>query len=129
MNWTETIYWLTRLDGISKFFTLLAFIFGVILGTMLIYRGIMMIDDDEYKKKPFLFGLSIFMTIFFGILSILIPTTKEAIFIFSAGKTLNYVTTDSSLTKIPNKVSEITVNWLDAKLKELKTETESNLKK
>jgi hypothetical protein len=51
-----------------------------------------------------------------------IPTTKQMIFIIAGGKTLDYVSKDKSLRKIPGQVTEITTEWLDKKLKEIQAD-------
>jgi hypothetical protein len=44
------------------------------------------------------------------------------IFIIAGGKTLDYVSKDKSLRKIPGQVTEITTEWLDKKLKEIQAD-------
>ena len=72
-------------------------------------------------------GILTFLFFFFIILRVLTPTTKEAIIIVSAGKTLDYVSTDTSIRKIPGKVVDVTNEWLDKKLKEMKGDLEKSL--
>ena len=129
MNWTESIYWLTRLDSFKTMIDIFIFVFIVCTLAMLVYRGMSFIEGEEYKKRPLLLGTFISLSALFILLKVFVPTTKEAIFIISAGKTLNYVSTDTTIQKIPQKVSEITVNWLDQKLNEIKTEVKKDIVK
>jgi hypothetical protein len=86
------------------------------------------IEDGNYTKRPVTMGFLIFGFFFFTVLKALIPTTKEAIFILSAGKTLDYVSSDTSIRKIPGKITDITNEWLDQKLKEMQESVESKVK-
>ena len=127
MSWTKSIYWLTRLDNISGFFTSMSVLFGISLLVIFAYRLFMFIEGEEPTKKPIMVGILTFLFFFFIILRVLTPTTKEAIIIVSAGKTLDYVSTDTSIRKIPGKVVDVTNEWLDKKLKEMKGDLEGSL--
>lgn len=129
MNWTTSIYWLTRLDNINELFGWMIGVSIVCILTMLAFRGMSWLEDNEYKKKPWLFGMFIFM-LFVGALGrVLTPTTKEAIFIVAGGKTLDYVSKDTSLSKIPGQVTSITSTWLEKKLNELESDVKEQVEK
>jgi hypothetical protein len=120
MNYSKQIYWLTRLDGIHRLFDTIMIL--SILG-LVIYMVIKLIDYielNEGTKRPWLVATCIFFLSISAIGKTFLPTTKEAIFIVAGGKTLDYITTDTSVNKIPDKLANITTTWLDQKLDELK---------
>jgi hypothetical protein len=125
MNWTTSIYWLTRLDNIGHLFSWILGVSIVCVIAMLVYRGVNTIEDNDYKKKPWLMGIFIFLIVLGALGKTFTPTTKEAIFIVAGGKTLEYMAKDTSLNKIPGQVTTITSTWLEKKLNEI----ESDVKK
>ena len=59
-------------------------------------------------------------TFFLGTLvSIFLPTQKEAVFIVAGGKTINFIQADTSIRKIPEQTTSIISTFLDKKIKEL----------
>ena len=126
MNYSKQIYWLTRLDGIHRLFDTIMIL--SILG-LVIYMVIKLIDYielNERTKRPWLVAICIFFLSISAIGKTFLPTTKEAIFIVAGGKTLDYITTDTSVNKIPDKLANITTTWLDQKLDELKKSDHKN---
>jgi hypothetical protein len=126
MNYSKQIYWLTRLDGIHRLFDTIMIL--SILG-LVIYMVIKLIDYvelNEGTKRPWLVATCIFFLSISAIGKTFLPTTKEAIFIVAGGKTLDYITTDTSVNKIPDKLANITTTWLDQKLDELKKSDHKN---
>jgi hypothetical protein len=126
MNYSKQIYWLTRLDGIHRLFDTIMIL--SILG-LVIYMVIKLIDYielNEGTKRPWLVAICMFFLSISAIGKTFLPTTKEAIFIVAGGKTLDYITTDTSVNKIPDKLANITTTWLDQKLDELKKSDHKN---
>lgn len=125
MNWTTSIYWLTRLDNIGHLFSWILGVSIVCVIAMLVYRFFNYMENNDYKKKPWLMGIFIFLIVLGALGKTFTPTTKEAIFIVAGGKTLEYMAKDTSLNKIPGQVTTITSTWLEKKLNEI----ESDVKK
>jgi hypothetical protein len=126
MNYSKQIYWLTRLDGIHHLFNTMAIlaIFGLVI--LIADKIINYLDCKEGTKRPWLFATLIFFLSISILGKTFLPTTKEAIFIVAGGKTLDYITTDTSVNKIPDKLANITTTWLDQKLDELKKSDHKN---
>lgn len=128
MSWSTSIYWLTRLDNISSFFSTVLGLSCLAIIAMLIFRGICYVDAQEYERKNWLLGIFIFLATLGGLGKVFTPTTKEAIFIVAGGKTLDYIGKDTSLQKIPGQITGITSTWLESKLKELEEDIEKESK-
>jgi hypothetical protein len=129
MNYSKQIYWLTRLDGIHRLFDtmMIIAIFGLVI--LIVIKAINYLDCEEGTKRPWLVGTLIFFLSISTLGKTFLPTTKEAIFIVAGGRTLDYVSTDTSINKIPGKLADITTTWLDQKLNEMKTEVKSKSEK
>lgn len=125
MNYSKQIYWLTRLDGIHRLFDTMMILAIVGLVILIVVKTINYLDCEEGTKRPWLVAICIFFLSISAIGKTFLPTTKEAIFIVAGGKTLDYVSTDTSINKIPGKLADITTTWLDQKLNEMKTEVKS----
>ena len=127
MSYTIGLYFLNRLDTFRTILTIMIII-GV-AGLILYYFFKLMSTELEKAKmekyssdnkwtRRTLITISII-----GIAGLtFIPTTKQMIFIIAGGKTLDYVSKDQSLRKIPGQVTEITTEWLDKKLKEIQAD-------
>jgi uncharacterized membrane protein len=131
MNNYSKLYWFTRLDHFSDFIVSVAIILFLI-AVILLVRAYCFMDKeferDERKleidaeRKVALKKSKVLIPIAFVIimLTLFIPSKNEVIFIMAGGKTLDYVQSDTSLSKIPYKATEVIVNYLDKTIGELK---------
>ena len=126
MSYTVGLYFLNRLDAMRTVLTVLLII-GVI-GLIIYYviRALSTVDKkdvDLYNTNYRWRRRTMFTFAIIGAIGLtFIPTTKQMIFIIAGGKTLDYVSKDQSLRKIPGQVTEITTEWLDKKLKEIQAD-------
>ena len=118
------IYWLTRLDNIQAFFTPL-----IVLGitTFAMYYIVMAFkcfnkkDVEDYNKNYKKYKTtSIWVSIVTGFLLVFLPTKNDMILIYAGGKTMNYVQSDTSLSKIPYQTTSIISEYLEKSIKEIK---------
>jgi len=80
-------------------------------------------DADAYKKNwKWHRVLSFVFAIISGISLIFIPSRDEAIMILAGGKTMDYIQSDTSLNKLPYQTTQIISEYLDKKIKDLKTD-------
>lgn len=126
MSYTIGLYFLNRLDAFRTVLTIL--LVTGILGILAYYvaRAFSTVtkkDVDDFNTMYRWKRRTLITLIFVGIGGLtFIPTTKQMIFIIAGGKTLDYVSKDQSLRKIPGQVTEITTEWLDNKLKEIQAD-------
>ena len=113
------IYWLTRLDSISTCSLIVAIICGIVVLFVAIPYIICKSDymrtgtdkDKSYMMcfwmilKPCLIALLICVP-----LRIFTPTSKEAMFIWGVGGTIDYIKNNETAKKLPDKC----INALDA---------------
>lgn len=136
-NYTK-IYWLTRLDGINSFFvgmsiTSTVLIIGIIVGSLMaksfneFYRGdelksrLKTIEQFTSKVKWLVF------TFFLGTLvSIFLPTQKEAVMIVAGGKTIDFIQNDTSIKKIPEQTTLLISSFFDKQIKEMNEKNNNN---
>ena len=119
MNNTFSLYLLTRLDSISDL-TCTISVFLFLLFGVLIVVSLVQIDTyyNEESKKPHIasrdkYIKKLWIPIALSIICVFTPTTKEAMFIYAGGKTLDYVQKDTSLQKIPYKATELILHKMD----------------
>jgi heme/copper-type cytochrome/quinol oxidase subunit 2 len=127
MSYTIGLYFLNRLDTFRTILTIMIII-GIV-GLVLYYFFNFMSTElerakmAEYSSNNKWTRRTLITITVIGIAGLtFIPTTKQMIFIIAGGKTLDYVSKDQSLRKIPGQVTEITTEWLDKKLKEIQAD-------
>lgn len=121
----NTLYWITRLDGIN---TLLGG--SIFLMTATVISAIIMLswdnyDDDEEEVYFTKIGKTLLKwlipSLFIVVLSfIFTPTTKEAYIIWGVGGTIDYLKTNKDAKDIPDKTIKALNVFLD---KECKTDS------
>jgi hypothetical protein len=126
MSSYSQLYWLTRLDYLQGLFLALAIVSGVLLIIWFLIPQISFDYEDAGEKAAFYKKYRNFKRTFIPlmitgiILSCLIPSREEAIFIMAGGKVLDFVKTDSSINKVPGQATEIISTMLDNEIKKLK---------
>ena len=120
MNNYFKIYWLTRLDNINGIF----FAACIVLFMLLFFTYITRAIEGEYFIFTKLYARTILIISFIlcVIVTNLIPSKKEAIIILAGGKTMDFVQSDTSLSKIPAQATTIISSYLDKTIKEIKRE-------
>lgn len=132
MNNYEKLYWLTRLDSLQVLFGLTIAVCVIIRLIYHSYYAMEMNYENEEKQLAFIKKhkpLRI-ITIALAILAVLglafVPSRNEAILIMAGGKTLDYVQSDTSLSKIPAQTTRIVSEYLEQSLEEMKRENKPN---
>lgn len=112
MSTYEKIYWLTRLDYLQGIFLVISIILGVILAGAFLFS---LIQGEWFIKKwQIIVGpIVLFIVV---LTTSLIPTKQEAIFIVAAGKTIDFVQTDTSVTRIPGLATKVVANYLQKEI-------------
>ena len=126
------IYWITRLDVINVFLTLIA-VFSVIAAVVLFFIGIIKrSESDIFNKdsqtweqhietsKMCLYFAKRFAVAFFVsvLMNIFIPTTNEALLIYGVGGTIDYIKSNDTAKQIPDKCVKALDKYLDNLTKE-----------
>ena len=121
------IYWITRLDVINVFLTLIA-VFSVIAAVVLFFIGIIKRSESDIfnkdsqtweqhietskmclyfaKRCAVVFCVSIFINIF-------TPTTNEALLIYGVGGTIDYIKSNDTSKQLPDKWVKALDKYLD----------------
>lgn len=133
MNNYSKIYWFTRLDNLNTFLIGAALFFFVLVFIWLMWAYVfsdkMLVNKDEEieidaRRKTVTKRAKIFIPIgfLFLLISAFIPTKNEVLLIMTGGKALDFVQSDTSLSKIPSQTTSIISQFLEKQLKELKSE-------
>lgn len=126
------IYWITRLDVICLFLTLIA-VFSAIVTVVLFFIGLIKRSDSDiynedsqtYKrhietsKMCFYFAkrcvIAFFVSVF---MNAFIPTTNEALLIYGVGGTIDYIKSNDTAKQLPDKCVKALDKYLDNLTKE-----------
>lgn len=130
MEITEsTVYWVTRLDGIHNFLSILCIITGVPAVFSLVTFATFMVSEGEEEFHPAMkfklrtFFISIALLAVFFLVSVFVPTTKEMAII----KVLPAISNSKFISDdLPKEAKEIYMLAKEALKKKLKEGTEAN---
>jgi hypothetical protein len=112
------IYWISRLDYICNLFIALSIIFG----TIVVVGGFTLVvsdrSDNDYptilkivKRSILILGFSLLGVIF-------LPNTKQAYMIWGLGGTIDYIKSNETVQKLPDKTVQCLDKFLDKYLNE-----------
>lgn len=112
------IYWISRLDYICNLFIVLSIIFG----TIVVVGGFTLVvsdrSDNDYptilkivKRSILILGFSLLGVIF-------LPNTKQAYMIWGLGGTIDYIKSNETVQKLPDKTVQCLDKFLDEYLNE-----------
>lgn len=110
---TETLYWITRLDGLNVFF-----IVSTVITSFIVIFGIMgrFIHGKQDFGKPFnrimKYGVP---TLLISIMALIfVPTTKDAIMIYGVGSTIDYLKQNETAKELPDKCIEVLDAYIES---------------
>lgn len=128
MDFTYTLYWITRFDALKACLTVIAIV-TLILSVVFIFVYLSSTTEREYTyderwicptrnkfKKGAWISLSIFAITFLS--NSFIPNTKDALIITGVGETLNWATNNETIKQLPEKATLALEKWLDEQLEE-----------
>ncbi len=97
------LYWITRFDGFLTV-VILMLVACLVLAIIFVVGYFESYDEDTKKanlKRSITFGS---MGLFLLIVQVFIPTTKQALVIYGVGGTIDYVKSNETAKKLPDKV-------------------------
>lgn len=103
----EELYWITRLDGINVFLTILTILSTIAIIILIISNCVFTFNKDDFEFEKIIikkFNRTIpFIWIVIMSLYIFIPTSKEAYIIWGIGGTIDYIKSNETVKQIPDK--------------------------
>ena len=113
------LYWITRFDGILTVVIILLLIFLLLtLVFLIVYFNTYDKDEQKVSRKRAIICGSI--GIFLLILRAFIPSTNQALIIYGVGGTIDYIKSNETAKKLPDKVIIALDKYLDTFNKEEK---------
>ena len=125
------IYWITRLDNIGIWFVILSVLAGIflVIATIIYFvvrSSFLNKGEDSDKSWMEFWGKWIKrLTVAFFIvmpLSILTPTTKEAMLIWGVGTTVDYIKSNKTIQQLPDKCVDALDAWVESLSEDKKEE-------
>ena len=110
----NTVYWITRLDGIKDAVTALGVILSIVFAICIIISAVILFDQHNMKAMKYLI-LSILLIVLSGVVGFsrtFIPTTKE----MCAIKVIPIIANNENVQEIPDKVLKLANEYLDGLL-------------
>ena len=124
----NTIYWITRLDGINTTFTVAFALSTIVLAiTVIIYYVDKLNDweDEDYSALKKLIKISAIALSISLVGTLFIPTSKDMYAIYGIGGTIDYLKQNKQAKNIPDKC----INALDRYLDTVANDSIKNNKK
>ena len=118
------LYWITRCDAIG----ILGMIFLILSSMACIILTIMCIISSSEKDENGIKVTKKLLKIFVPVMSIctlievFVPTTKEALFIYGVGGTIDYLKENPTAKQLPDKCINALDKWVDDLNRESNTE-------
>ena len=123
----EEIYWITRLDAICDFLTVVAvvsFVISVVMCAFAIHNRFAAdecLEGGKYynchmqRFKMFLnyFKRFIFVALVLTVINIFIPTKNDALLIYGVGGTIDYIKSNDTAKQLPDKCIKALDKWVD----------------
>ena len=114
------LYWLTRLDGLHTF-GIVCIVVSIMFALIIFLScGIDCYDLKEYMERlslPILKKIrNVVVSVFiFGVLDVIFcPTQQDLYLIYGLGGTIDYIKSNPSAQKIPDKCVDALDKWLDS---------------
>lgn len=109
-------YWLTRLDSICVFMTVMLIISAIASVVFAVAYFIEILEqDEEYMSKIPGKMLKIFISMFLlsAVARVFIPSTNEALMIWGIGGTIDYIKGNEKMKQIPDKCIDALDMWVN----------------
>lgn len=108
------IYWLTRIGNINTFFFALFIVSIIILLIYAVISFIVYLANKEEGTETFKkLKIAIISTIASGTICCFIPTTKEMFMIYGVGGTIDYIKSNETARKLPDKCIQALDKFVD----------------
>lgn len=112
------VYWISRLDYICNLFIVLSIVFGATAGT----GGIALLATEKsHKDYPTILKIvkrSILIFSFSLLGVVFLPNTKQAYMIWGLGGTIDYIKSNETVQKLPDKTVQCLDKFIDKYLNE-----------
>jgi len=138
-NWFSLFYWISVADGIKTVFLAMAIIFTIILAISTIGYFVssgslaeeLACYGDENNKDVKSWNVwvkawrTVFLTCFIvslisTIITVFIPSKKDALIIIAGGVVGNFITQDTTSRKIPHEIMDLLSEKIKAEIKDTK---------
>ena len=107
------LYWLTRLEYLHNFLVIIMAISGCI--TCFSFIIWIMSTKEEETQKIWLWLKRCFIILSISsVISIFIPSTKEALLIWGVGSTIDYIQENETAKQLPDKCINALNDWVDS---------------
>ena len=110
------LYWITRCDPIGNTALVFLIVSTIILGIIILGYTACSEDNDQSGVKLTKKLMKVFIPVFTIslLITVFIPTTKEALVIYGVGGTVYYIKSNPTAKKLPDKCINALDKWVDS---------------
>lgn len=110
------LYWITRCDPIGTTALIFLILSTIILGIVIVGYVACLEDKDESGVRLTKRLMKVFVPVFTIslLITVFIPTTKEALVIYGVGGTVDYLKANPTAKKLPDKCINALDKWVDS---------------
>lgn len=110
------IYWITRLDDISFFLGSISIISGILFVLAAFVITVASNEGDLSIVKGGITSIKISLSAFLlsMTINVFVPTTKDAMLIFGVGGTIDYIKSNETINKLPDKCVKALEAWVES---------------
>ena len=107
------LYWLTRLEYIQNFLVIVMSISVIVLFVTFVLW--LMANYVEEAKSALKWVISSFVTLVISsLIFVFVPSTKEALFIWGVGSTIDYIQENETAKQLPDKCINALNDWVES---------------
>ena len=107
------LYWLTRLEYIQNFLVIVMSISGLVL--FISFMMYLLANYVEEAKLALKWVVSSFVTLIISsLIFVAVPSTKEALFIWGVGSTIDYIQENETAKQLPDKCINALNDWVES---------------
>ena len=115
------LYWITVLGRISCITGILSAVSFIALVVLIVACIVVYFDNctntEDFKKLVKVTKIVGIFTISVTILTIFVPSTKQALLIYGVGGTVDYIKQNPTAKQLPDKCIKVLDKWADSQLK------------
>lgn len=114
------LYWITVLGNVSCITGILSAVLFVALVVLIVSCIVAYFDSytnaEDFKKMVKITKITGIFAILITVLTIFVPSTKEALLIYGVGGTVDYIRQNPTAKQLPDKCVKVLDKWADSQL-------------
>ena len=107
------LYWLTRLEYIQNFLVIVMSVSGIALFISFMIWAMANYVEEAKSALKWVIG-SFTALVISSLIFVFVPSTKEALFIWGVGSTIDYIQENETAKQLPDKCINALNDWVES---------------